>query len=140
MTQEKPIYISEIYGERDRIRTCDRLIKSQMLYQLSYAPTLERETRCKPAQGQPPNALSASNCLTRSVGTRRRRPRAPQPWLSAILASSKSATLSDRNGRTSPPNMPISLTRREAMNWWRSEAIRNTVSTCWLSRAFILVI
>ena len=28
----------ESNGERDRIRTCDRLIKSQMLYQLSYAP------------------------------------------------------------------------------------------------------
>jgi hypothetical protein len=26
-------------GERDRIRTCDPLIKSQLLYQLSYAPT-----------------------------------------------------------------------------------------------------
>ena len=25
-------------GGRDRIRTCDRLIKSQMLYRLSYAP------------------------------------------------------------------------------------------------------
>ena len=25
-------------GERDRIRTCDPLIKSQLLYQLSYAP------------------------------------------------------------------------------------------------------
>ncbi len=26
-------------GEPDRIRTCDPLIKSQMLYQLSYGPT-----------------------------------------------------------------------------------------------------
>ena len=26
-------------GERDRIRTCDPLIKSQLLYRLSYAPT-----------------------------------------------------------------------------------------------------
>ncbi len=27
-------------GGRDRIRTCDHLIKSQMLYQLSYAPRM----------------------------------------------------------------------------------------------------
>ena len=26
-------------GEPDRIRTCDPLIKSQLLYQLSYGPT-----------------------------------------------------------------------------------------------------
>ena len=26
-------------GERDRIRTCDPVIKSHLLYQLSYAPT-----------------------------------------------------------------------------------------------------
>jgi hypothetical protein len=38
----------ESNGERDRIRTCDRLIKSQMLYQLSYAPiALAFETACK---------------------------------------------------------------------------------------------
>ena len=30
--------IEKFLGERDRDRTCDRLIKSQMLYQLSYAP------------------------------------------------------------------------------------------------------
>ena len=29
----------EIVGEPDRIRTCDPLIKSQLLYQLSYGPT-----------------------------------------------------------------------------------------------------
>ena len=27
-------------GERDRIRTCDPVIKSHLLYQLSYAPEL----------------------------------------------------------------------------------------------------
>lgn len=27
-------------GEPDRIRTCDPLIKSQLLYQLSYRPTM----------------------------------------------------------------------------------------------------
>ena len=27
-------------GEPDRIRTCDPLIKSQLLYQLSYGPTI----------------------------------------------------------------------------------------------------
>ena len=30
-------------GERDRIRTCDPVIKSHLLYQLSYAPDLWRE-------------------------------------------------------------------------------------------------
>ena len=29
-------------GERDRIRTCDPVIKSHLLYQLSYAPVLKR--------------------------------------------------------------------------------------------------
>ena len=29
----------EMGGERDRIRTCDPVIKSHLLYQLSYAPT-----------------------------------------------------------------------------------------------------
>jgi hypothetical protein len=28
----------EVCGEPDRIRTCDPLIKSQLLYQLSYRP------------------------------------------------------------------------------------------------------
>jgi hypothetical protein len=28
------------YGERDRIRTCDPVIKSHLLYQLSYAPVI----------------------------------------------------------------------------------------------------
>jgi hypothetical protein len=27
-------------GERDRIRTCDPVIKSHLLYQLSYAPVM----------------------------------------------------------------------------------------------------
>ena len=31
---------SEMGGERDRIRTCDPVIKSHLLYQLSYAPDL----------------------------------------------------------------------------------------------------
>ena len=30
----------EMGGERDRIRTCDPVIKSHLLYQLSYAPVL----------------------------------------------------------------------------------------------------
>jgi hypothetical protein len=29
-----------VNGERDRIRTCDPVIKSHLLYQLSYAPEL----------------------------------------------------------------------------------------------------
>ncbi len=28
-------------GEPDRVRTCDLLIKSQLLYQLSYGPTFQ---------------------------------------------------------------------------------------------------
>ena len=30
----------EMGGERDRIRTCDPVIKSHLLYQLSYAPLI----------------------------------------------------------------------------------------------------
>src|SRR5437764_846638 len=37
----------------------------------------------------------------------------------------------------SPPKAPISFTKREEMNWKRSEAIRNTVSIFGLRRAFI---
>ena len=33
-------------GERDRIRTCDPVIKSHLLYQLSYAPD-EKPVRCR---------------------------------------------------------------------------------------------
>jgi len=33
------IELIEKYGEPDRIRTCDPLIKSQLLYLLSYGPT-----------------------------------------------------------------------------------------------------
>jgi hypothetical protein len=37
---EVRINIAFVYnGEPDRIRTCDPLIKSQLLYQLSYGPT-----------------------------------------------------------------------------------------------------
>ena len=40
-------------GEPDRIRTCDPLIKSQLLYQLSYGPYRNRgEHRPKPLPGQ----------------------------------------------------------------------------------------
>ena len=31
-------YAIDFFGEPDRIRTCDPLIKSQLLYQLSYGP------------------------------------------------------------------------------------------------------
>ena len=34
--------VSENSGEPDRIRTCDPLIKSQLLYQLSYGPITGR--------------------------------------------------------------------------------------------------
>ncbi len=44
-------------GERARIRTWDRLIKSQMLYQLSYAP--ERSLRgLQPSQAKPGRSIS----------------------------------------------------------------------------------
>jgi hypothetical protein len=33
----------EVCGEPDRIRTCDPLIKSQLLYQLSYRPHEARD-------------------------------------------------------------------------------------------------
>ena len=32
------VRLRQNYGERDRIRTCDPVIKSHLLYQLSYAP------------------------------------------------------------------------------------------------------
>jgi hypothetical protein len=35
-------------GGRDRDRTCDPLIKSQLLYQLSYAPTFLARRWCRP--------------------------------------------------------------------------------------------
>ena len=34
----QPMRLKEEIGEPDRIRTCDPLIKSQLLYQLSYGP------------------------------------------------------------------------------------------------------
>jgi hypothetical protein len=34
-----------VNGERDRIRTCDPVIKSHLLYQLSYAPELKNCNR-----------------------------------------------------------------------------------------------
>ena len=36
--QESRSRVIESIGEPDRIRTCDLLIKSQLLYQLSYGP------------------------------------------------------------------------------------------------------
>ncbi len=39
-------------GEPDRIRTCDPLIKSQLLYQLSYGPTTGAVIRAVQAGGQ----------------------------------------------------------------------------------------
>ena len=46
-------------GEPDRIRTCDPLIKSQLLYQLSYRPTTPRliSQACGGGQGQKRAAL-----------------------------------------------------------------------------------
>ena len=40
------------YGERDRIRTCDPVIKSHLLYQLSYAPVIPQKYG-KVKQGSP---------------------------------------------------------------------------------------
>jgi hypothetical protein len=36
--QKKPLHASDLLGGRTRARTWDPLIKSQLLYQLSYAP------------------------------------------------------------------------------------------------------
>ncbi len=33
------VILADKYGEPDRVRTCDNLIKSQVLYQLSYGPS-----------------------------------------------------------------------------------------------------
>jgi hypothetical protein len=40
--RELPFFAIEMIGGRSRTRTCDPLIKSQLLYQLSYAPALRR--------------------------------------------------------------------------------------------------
>jgi hypothetical protein len=50
----EPAYSQLIFGDlgksggRDRFRTCDPLIKSQLLYQLSYAPTFLAGRWCRP--------------------------------------------------------------------------------------------
>ena len=50
-----PIDFYEVNGEPRRIRTFDLLIKSQLLYQLSYGPTLfSRQAVRRPAAGPPP--------------------------------------------------------------------------------------
>src|SRR2546421_34745 len=51
------------FGACTRIRTRDQLIKSQLLYQLSYAgaPVIlfaETSTACRPSHGHPPALLS----------------------------------------------------------------------------------
>ena len=45
-----------VSGEPDRIRTCDPLIKSQLLYQLSYRPVTGRVIRgaCRDGQAEKP--------------------------------------------------------------------------------------
>ena len=41
------VTLTGVDGEPDRIRTCDPLIKSQLLYQLSYGPKIYYETILK---------------------------------------------------------------------------------------------
>ena len=45
-------------GEPDRIRTCDQLIKSQLLYQLSYGPTQGRLPTVGPGTRQAKNQVA----------------------------------------------------------------------------------
>ena len=44
----KPNGIRGFYGEPDGVRTCDLLIKSQLLYQLSYGPSTKCERNIRP--------------------------------------------------------------------------------------------
>src|SRR5262245_14187873 len=59
---------------------------------------------------------------------------------SRYFLRSASMTRGETNWLTSPPSLWISFTKREEMNWLRSEAIRNTVSISGLRRAFMPVI
>src|SRR6185437_8640120 len=54
--------------------------------------------------------------------------------------TSASATRGVVKGDTLPPSWAISLTRREAIAWWRGSAIRKTVSISALRRWFIATI
>lgn len=61
-----PVRPLESHGEPDRIRTCDPLIKSQLLYQLSYRPTTEALIRNFDQWGQGQNV-----CLWQKAAMRR---------------------------------------------------------------------
>ena len=55
-------------GEPDRIRTCDPLIKSQLLYQLSYRPTLGViRKNCARGQGRNVIISRSTDLVTRST-------------------------------------------------------------------------
>lgn len=158
-------------GERDRDRTCDRLIKSQMLYQLSYAPAKDAGKLCRAPrrvkQKRPRlrqrfssraflrrnrrrqrSGRSRTDCTACSSSARTPRDSAsqiscrktlskhaehPRPhrhpvngpvcfaWLSFDGSPSnrcitRSATRAETNSFISPPNRPISFTKREEMN------------------------
>src|ERR1700730_4854898 len=59
------------------------------------------------------------------------------PFSRPKRSASRTATRGLTNGDTSPPSWPISLTKREEMNWYLSLAIKNTVSTLELRRLFM---
>ena len=58
---QRQIARSDYSGEPNRIRTCDPLIKSQLLYQLSYGPITGRLIRFAPPEGQAEKRLSGEN-------------------------------------------------------------------------------
>src|SRR6266403_1073382 len=71
-----PPQVMENNGEPSRARTCDPLIKSQLLYQLSYRPTTEvRIIRGQPAESSRGLESSKGKQLDRLSGLAQEAPR-----------------------------------------------------------------
>ena len=74
------------------------------------------------------SAMFAAVAATCSTEQEARQSQAPVSILIMIAFFSSFATLGVTKGEMSPPRRPISLTKRDEMNWCLSCAIRNTVS------------
>src|SRR5690606_11406169 len=108
-------------GAPGRIRTCDQRIKSPLLYRAELRAHRGAHIMCGDIVGQQKRCGAA--------GQR-----------AATFALRSAATRGETKGVTSPTSMAISLTRREAMNWCLSDAMRQTVSMSGASLAFMLAI
>src|SRR5580658_4689072 len=101
--------IAEKIGETDGIRTHDHTIKSRVLYQLSYGLVPKR-----PDHRQHPRS--------RSIAAASRLPCGDWPQLSGEASRAKRSRRrvtirGETKWLTSPSSCPISLTKREEMNW-----------------------